>query len=68
LHVKKQTRCEAILRSEPDHSGTVELHLACIEGAEEEEQRIKRTAIGGSIAVATVGIIVGVAGMLLKKR
>ena len=64
-----QERCEAILRSEPDHSGTVELHLACIEAAEQaEEERIRKVSIAGSVAVASVGLVVGIAGMLLKKR
>jgi len=34
----------------------------------EEEERIKRIAAGGTAAVAAVGLVLGVAGMLLKKR
>eukprot|EP00591_Stephanopyxis_turris_P000554 CAMPEP_0195507618 /NCGR_PEP_ID=MMETSP0794_2-20130614/1037_1 /TAXON_ID=515487 /ORGANISM="Stephanopyxis turris, Strain CCMP 815" /LENGTH=161 /DNA_ID=CAMNT_0040634361 /DNA_START=88 /DNA_END=573 /DNA_ORIENTATION=+ len=60
-------RCEAILRSEPDSSGTVELHLACIDAVEEEE-RLKKIAVGGTTAVAAVGLVLGIAGMVLKRR
>jgi fission 1 protein len=62
-----RNRCEAILRSEPDNSGTIELHLACVD-AHEEEERMKRIATGGTAAIAAAGLILGVAGMLLKKR
>jgi len=62
-----RNRCEAILRSEPDSSGTVELHLACM-NAMEEEERLKRLAAGGTVAVAAVGLVLGIAGMLLKRR
>jgi len=60
-------RCEAILRSEPDSSGTVELHLACVEAVEVQE-RVDNLAMGGATAVAAVGLALGIAGMILKKR
>ena len=62
-----QNRCEAILRSEPDSSGTVELHLASVDAMEEQE-RVKKLTTGGTVAVAAVGLVLGVAGMLLRKR
>lgn len=47
----------------------MELHLACIEALDQfEEERIRKVSIAGSVAVATVGLVVGIAGMLLKKR
>jgi len=64
-----QARCEAILRSNPDSRNTKELHLASIESEEEEnEKRMKRAAVEGTIAVGAVGLALGVAGMLLKRR
>jgi len=65
--INNKNRCEAILRSEPDSSGTVELHLACVDAMEEEEN-LKKIATGGTIAVAAVGLVLGIAGMLLKRR
>lgn len=68
FHTKK-ARCEAILRSNPDSRNTKELHLACIEGVEEmKEKQIKKAAVESTIGVAAVGLVLGVAGMLLKRR
>eukprot|EP00568_Trieres_chinensis_P003421 CAMPEP_0183300094 /NCGR_PEP_ID=MMETSP0160_2-20130417/6628_1 /TAXON_ID=2839 ORGANISM="Odontella Sinensis, Strain Grunow 1884" /NCGR_SAMPLE_ID=MMETSP0160_2 /ASSEMBLY_ACC=CAM_ASM_000250 /LENGTH=163 /DNA_ID=CAMNT_0025462453 /DNA_START=94 /DNA_END=585 /DNA_ORIENTATION=- len=62
-------RCEAILRSKPDSRTAAELHLACIDAIEEEEERrAKKIAIGGSAAVAVLGAAVAIGGMLLNKR
>jgi hypothetical protein len=45
------------------------LHLACIEGVEEmKEKQIKKAAVESTIGVAAVGLVLGVAGMLLKRR
>jgi len=64
-----QAKCEAILRSMPDNRNAAELHLAAIEAAEEQvEERVKKAAIGGTTAVAAIGLVVGVVGMLMKKR
>jgi len=64
-----QGRCEAILRSKPDSRTAAELHLACIDAIEEEEERrAKKIAIGGSAAVAVLGAAVAIGGMLLNKR
>jgi len=66
---KARARCEAILRTNPDNRNTRELHLASIEGVEEEtEKRKKKAAVEGTIAVGALGIALGVAGMLLSKK
>jgi len=64
-----RARCEAILRSNPSSRDTAEMHLASIEAAElERERKVKKVARDGTIGMAVVGVAVGVAGMLLKKR
>ncbi len=66
---KKKARCEAILRTNPDSRDTKELHLASIEGEEElKEKQLKKAAVEGTIGVAAIGLALGVAGLLLKKR
>mmetsp|Transcript_26595 Transcript_26595/g.32224 ORF Transcript_26595/g.32224 Transcript_26595/m.32224 type:complete len:161 (-) Transcript_26595:247-729(-) len=61
-----RTRCESILRASPDHPNAKELHLACIDAA--DEKRVRDMATKGATAVAAVGLAVGVAGMLMNKR
>ena len=57
------------MRSNPDNRDTKELHLASIEGAEDlKERKMKKAAVESTIGVAAVGLAIGVAGMLLKKR
>jgi len=34
----------------------------------EEEERLKKIAVGGTTAVAAVGLVLGIAGMVLKRR
>ena len=34
----------------------------------EEQERVKKLTTGGTVAVAAVGLVLGVAGMLLRKR
>ena len=64
-----QKRCESILRSHPDNPLAIELHLACIESADmEDERKVKQAATVGTTALAVVGIAAGVAGMIMKKR
>lgn len=60
-----QIRCENILRSHPDHTGAKELHIACIDGAEQEKERqATKIAAIGTTAVAVAGFV----AMALKKR
>jgi len=63
-----QSRCEAILRTQPSARYAKELHLASIE-AEEERKRndLKKAAIGSIGIAAAVGVVAGVASLMLKK-
>mmetsp|Transcript_19716 Transcript_19716/g.28774 ORF Transcript_19716/g.28774 Transcript_19716/m.28774 type:complete len:164 (-) Transcript_19716:1718-2209(-) len=66
---KARARCEAVLRSSPDNRNIAELHLACIQGEEEQrDQKIKRKAVEGTLGVAAVGLALGIAGMMVKRR
>lgn len=65
---ESRSRCEAILRTNPDSRVAKELHLACIESSEEDQrQQLKQIAVG-SVAVAVGVGILGIAGALLSKR
>jgi len=65
LFFHTQIRCENILRSHPDHTGAKELHIACIDGAEQEKERqATKIAAIGTTAVAVAGFV----AMALKKR
>mmetsp|Transcript_39024 Transcript_39024/g.79888 ORF Transcript_39024/g.79888 Transcript_39024/m.79888 type:complete len:91 (+) Transcript_39024:258-530(+) len=66
--LKCRRRCEAILRSKPDSRAAAELHLACIDAAEEAEQRRAKKAAAGTAAVAALGVAVAIGGMLVSKR
>jgi len=62
-------RCEAILRSNPENRAAAELHLASIAAQDmKDEDNMMKIAVGGSTAVAAIGLIAGVAGMVLSKR
>lgn len=64
-----QERCENILRSNPESRLTMELHLACIESKEQKEaELLKKTAIGGAVAMGALGVAGAVASVLLTKR
>lgn len=64
-----QERCENILRSNPESRLTMELHLACIESKEQQEaEQLKKTAIGGAVAMGALGVAGAVASVLLAKR
>jgi hypothetical protein len=63
-----QSRCESILRTQPNARFAKELHLAAIEGEEEKKrEQLKQAAVGSIAAAVAVGVI-GIAGMLLSKR
>ena len=63
-----QTRCEAILRTHPKARFAHELHLACIQAEEEKkEKEMKKAARNGVAAAAAVGLVAGVASLLMKK-
>lgn len=47
----------------------MELHLACIESKEQKEaELLKKTAIGGAVAMGALGVAGAIASVLLTKR
>jgi len=67
--MEARSRCEAMLRAHADHPGALELHLASIDAGEEQEnRRVKKIALGGTTAIAAIGLVAGIAGMLLSKK
>lgn len=63
-----QARCEAMLRSQPSSRIAKELHLASIEAEEERNrQQLKQAAIGSVAAAAAIGVVAGVASLMLKR-
>lgn len=66
---QKQSRCEAILRTQPGARFAKELHLAAIEAEEERKrEQLKQAAIGSVAAAVAVGVIGGVAGLMLSGK
>jgi fission 1 protein len=68
-----RARCEAILRAQPHSRVAKELHLASVEAQEQyQQQQFQNAAVKSVAAAAAVGILAGVAGLLLsnggKKR
>lgn len=64
-----QSRCEAILRTQPSARFAKELHLAAMEAGEQKQQeQIKQAAVGSVVAAVAIGVIGGLAGLLLKRR
>mmetsp|Transcript_43913 Transcript_43913/g.93435 ORF Transcript_43913/g.93435 Transcript_43913/m.93435 type:complete len:163 (+) Transcript_43913:213-701(+) len=62
---KSRHECEAILRNRPENDAAAELHTASIAAKdEEEEKKVKQMAVGGTMAVAAVGLalLFGAAG------
>lgn len=63
---KSRSICEAILRNRPDNDAAAELHTASIAARDEaDEKKIKQVAVGGTVAVAAVGLALLLGG---KKR
>lgn len=57
---------EAILRNNPENAMAGELHVASMIAIEEEEERkVKNVAVGGTLAVAAIGLALLLGG---KKR
>lgn len=65
---RNKTRCEAILRNQPQSRVAKELHLASMEAQEDREvKRMKQTAVASVGVAAVVGVAAGIAGLLMKK-
>mmetsp|Transcript_26987 Transcript_26987/g.75940 ORF Transcript_26987/g.75940 Transcript_26987/m.75940 type:complete len:163 (-) Transcript_26987:367-855(-) len=63
-----RNRCEQILRSRPESRTAAELHLACIESKDQKEkEEAKKMAATGVGAAVAVGLLAGVASLLLKR-
>jgi hypothetical protein len=63
-----KSRCEAILRTQPNARFAKELHLAAIEGEEETKREQLKTVAVGSVAAAIAIGVIGIAGALLSKK
>lgn len=54
---KCRSICEQILRNRPENDAAAELHTASIAAKDEEdEKKAKQIAVGGTVAVAAVGL------------
>ena len=63
-----QSRCEAILRAQPQSRVAKELHLASVDAQEEAEiKKMKNTAAASVGVAAAIGVAAGVVSLLLKK-
>ena len=63
-----RSRCEAILRAQPQSRTAKELHLCCIEAHEQEEKKkMKQAAITSAAVAGAIGVVAGVASMMMKK-
>jgi len=63
---KCRSLCEAILRTRPENELAAELHTAAIAAKDEEDEKTaKKIAVGGTVAVAAVGLALLLGG---KKR
>jgi len=56
--------CEAILRTRPENEAAAQLHTASVSAKDDREEKMARVAIGGTAAVAAVGLAL----LLGKKR
>ena len=53
----------------PESRNAAELHLACIQAAEEKhDERVRNIAVGSTATVAAAGLVLGVASMMLSRR
>jgi hypothetical protein len=63
-----QSRCEAILRTQPSARFAKELHLASMEAEEEQKREQLKQAAIGSVAAAVAFGAIGVVGVLLASK
>ena len=62
-----RSMCEAILRNRPENDAAAELHTASIAAKDEEdEKKARNIVVGGTVAVAAVGLALLLGGS--KKR
>jgi len=63
-----RSRCESILRTNPESRLALELHLASIASEEQKgKEQVEKMATIGAVAVAAIGVAGMVASALLKK-
>ena len=61
--------CEAILRNRPENVLAAELHTASISAKDDaDEKKVKQIAVGGTVAVAALGVATLILGAAGKKR
>ena len=66
---KARRECEAILRAEPEHLAATELHLACLDAiSKEDAKQMEKMAVGAGVAVAGLGLAMGMAGLFFGKK
>jgi fission 1 protein len=54
---KSRSICEAILRNRPENDAAAELHTASIAAKDQEdEKKMQQVAVGGTVAIAAVGL------------
>ena len=58
---------EAILRSSPDHAAARQVHLAAVAVVDKQERDVN-IAVGTSAVVMGIGLVVGIATILLTKK
>ena len=66
---KSRNICEAILRNRPENMLAAELHTASISAKDDaDEKKVKQLAVGGTVAVAVLGVAALILGGASKKR
>ena len=66
---KSRNICEAILRNRPENVLAAELHSASISAKDDaDEKKVKQIAVGGTVAVAALGVAGLILGGAGKKR
>ena len=66
---KSRNICEAILRNRPENVLAAELHTSNLSAKDDaDEKKVKQIAVGGTVAVAALGVAALILGGAGKKR